>query len=101
MRRGFTAATPCGTWNPVRRVRVDPTGSRAYNGGMKRSSLFFTSVLTGVLGVATLGCAPKAVAPMKLIPEGAVALAGVDLSALMATPMFKNNEQDQDTQAGC
>lgn len=61
---------------------------------MKRSSLFFTSVLTGVLGVATLGCAPKAVAPMKLIPEGAVALAGVDLSALMATPMFKNNEQD-------
>ena len=59
---------------------------------MKRLSVLTTIALSGAV-FATFGCKPKVVDPMQLIPEGAVAVGGIDVSGVMATEMFKENKE--------
>ncbi len=59
---------------------------------MQRSRTPLVSLTAGLLLMTTVGCGKKAVDPVQLIPEGAVAIAGVDVAPLMAAPLFAENK---------
>jgi hypothetical protein len=59
---------------------------------MQRSRTSLVSLAAGLLLLTTVGCGKKSVDPVQLIPEGAIAIGGVDMAPLMAAPLFAENK---------
>lgn len=59
---------------------------------MQRSRTSLVSLAAGLLLATTVGCGKKAVDPVQLIPEGAIAIGGVEVATLMAAPLFVENK---------